>query len=646
MLAVGAVAIFLLAFVVYLPILPGSFLLDDTRLIGSDNPLVNRKIALRSIWFGTDFALATYGWSVELNVFGSGPAGYHVVNIVLHAISAILLWRLLAQLKIPGAWLAGALFAVHPVCVNSVARISELKNTLALPFLILSFIGYLRYESAALYPAPSASADQRDINKATVWYVVSLLAFILALMSRSTVAMLPVLLLFCALWQRGRITAKDIVHMLPFFALGLAVGSLAIWSQKYQALPSTHLTLAPTTFGQRLAGAGYCFWFYLGKALFPFNLSLQYPRWTLPSHAVVAFLPVVLACVVFIGCLFFRRSWGRHVLFALGCFAVMLFPALGFFDAQFLTVWQVSDHLQYIALPAIVALVASGVAALPNKMAFRCAAGVLLLGSSVLSFHRAGVFSTPETLYRDTVAKNPSASDSYNQLGIIMAKKGNFTEAINDFTLSAKGDTNNCDAWMDLGHTLALEGKFPEAEHAYLTALKIQPNAPQTHRMYANLLRQEGRNAQALYHMRLAAIQDPDAEMYTELASLEYASGNSRQAVEHLRRALALRPYPPNLAAMNNLAWILATSPDDSVRNGNDAIKYAQQACLLTRFKEPGMMGTLAAAYAEGGHFPEAITAAETAVKLATSAGNNQLAARNQQLLLLYRAGKPYRETR
>ena len=144
MLAVGILAIVLLAFVVYLPILPGSFLLDDTRLIGSDNPLLTGKIALHSIWFGTDFALATYGWSVERNVFGSGPAGYHVVNIVLHAISAILLWRLLAQLKIPGAWLAGALFVVHPVCVNSVARISELKNTLALPFLILSFIGYLR----------------------------------------------------------------------------------------------------------------------------------------------------------------------------------------------------------------------------------------------------------------------------------------------------------------------------------------------------------------------------------------------------------------------------------------------------------------------------------------------------------------------
>jgi len=208
----------------------------------------------------------------------------------------------------------------------------------------------------------------------------------------------------------------------------------------------------------------------------------------------------------------------------------------------------------------------------------------------------------------------------------------------------AYGNPLRCDDAVAWHAADALEGKFPEAEHAYLTALKIQPNAPQTHKMYASLLRRQGRNAQALYHLRLAAILNPDAETYTELASLEYATGISRQAVEHLRRALALKPYPPNLVALNNLAWILATSPDASVRNGNDAVKYAQQACLFTGFKQPGMLGTLAAAYAETGHFPEAITAAETAVKLATAAGNSQVAALNQRLLQLYRAGKPYRE--
>lgn len=638
----GILAIVLLAFAVYRPVLPGSFVVDDARLTGSENPLVNGHMALPSIWFGMDFALATFGWWVEHSAFGSDPAGYHVVNIALHAISAILLWRLLAQLKIPGAWLAGALFAVHPVGVNSVARISELKNTLSLPLALLSFIGYLRYEAAALYPASSTPGNPRDLNKATAWYVVSLVAFVLALMARSTIAMLPVLLLFSAAWQRRRITAKDIVHTLPFFVLALAIGSLAIWSQKYQALPTTRLTLAPTTFLQRLADAGYCFWFYLGKALFPFNLCFQYPRWTIDAHTVAAYLPDILAGILFILCLCFRRSWGRHVLFALGCFAVMLFPALGFFDAQFLTVWQVSDHLQYAALPAIVALVAAGVAALPNKMIFRCSAAALVLGSLFLGFQRAGAFRTEEALYRDTVAKNPLASDAYNQLGIMMAKKGNYSGAIDDFTLSTRGDTNNCDAWMDLGHTLVLQGKFVQAEQDYLTALRIRPTSPQAQKLYADLLKRQGRNTEALYHLRKAVIYEPDAETFMDLASLEYATGHSREAVKHFKRALASGPDPNDAMILNNLAWILATCPDNSIRNGSEAVRYGAQACQMTGFKLAGMVGSLAAAYAEAGRFPEAIATAQTAIQLATASGNRQLVTANQQLLLLYRAGKPY----
>jgi tetratricopeptide (TPR) repeat protein len=279
-------------------------------------------------------------------------------------------------------------------------------------------------------------------------------------------------------------------------------------------------------------------------------------------------------------------------------------------------------------------------------MWFQWLGGVLLLGSSILCFQRAEVFSTPENLYRDTVAKNPAASDSYNQLGIVMAKKGNYPEAIEDFTRSAKGDPGNCDPWMNLGHTLTLQGKFPEAEQDYLIALKIQPNAPQTHKMYASLLKSQGRNIEALYHLRKAADFKPDVDTYTEMASLEYATGNSRQAVEYLRRALALKPFPPNVVIMNNLAWMLATCPDASVRNGDQAVKYASQACLLTGYRQAGLVGTLAAANAEAGHFPEAISTAETAIKLATATGNTRIAAMNQQLLLLYRAGRPYHETR
>lgn len=641
----GVLAIVLLAFAVYRPILPGSFLMDDERLIGSDNPLVNGSLTPRTLWFQTDFTLATFGWWLEHLAFGKDPAGYHVVNIALHAISALLLWRLLAQLKIPGAWLAGALFAVHPVCVNSVARIAELKNTLSMPFCLLSFIGYLRYERATLYPVDPASGNpQSPSSKATVWYVLSLAAFVLAMLAKTTIVMLPVVILLCAAWQRGRIAWKDILHTLPFFVLSLGFGLMSIWFQKNQALPTSELPLPPASFLQRLAGAGYDFWFYFGKALLPFNLSIQYPRWNIDAGTAGAYLPDLLVCAIFVLCMQFRRSWGRHVLFGLGSFAAMLFPALGFFDAQFLTMWQVSDHLQYTALAAIVALVAAALTMLPNKITFGCAAAALLLGSSILSFQRAEIFSTQEGLMKATVAQNPAAWDARNDLGVSFAEKKDYSEAMHEFALSLAYAPDNVQARMNVAYALVLQKKYTQAETEYGKVLKINPHEPLANKMYARLLELQGKNAEAVYHLQIAALFKPDVDTYMELASLEYATGNPRQAVTQLRQALTLKASPDRAKVLNNLAWILATCPDGSVRNGAEAVRYAEQACNLTEFKRSAMVGTLAAAYAEAGRFPEAIATAEKAIHLATEAGNMQFAAANQQLLFLYRAGKPYHE--
>ena len=638
--ALGVLAIVLITFAVYQAILPGNFLMDDSRLTGYDNPIITGKLKPYNIWFRFDFTLAMFGWWAEHALFGSDPTGYHVVNIVLHAASSLLLWRLLKLLNIPGAWLAGALFAVHPVCVNSVARISELKNTLSLPFLILSFIGYLRYEAVALYPAEPGN-PQRSSGKAAVWLTVSLVAFVVSLLAKTTAVMLPVVMLLCALWQRGRITKKDIIHTLPFFALSLAFGLMSVWYQKHQALQLAGQTLPPVSFPQRLAGAGYIFWFYLGKALFPVNLCLQYPGWKIDPAKAAAYLPGLLVCGVFIVSLIFWRSWGRHVLFGVGSFAVILFPALGFFNAQFLTTWQVSDHLQYAALPAVISLVASGLAALP-KTAFTGAAAALLVGSSILCATRAEAFKTQENLMVDTIAKNPQASGAHNDLGIILAVRGNYSKATQEFKTAVQCDPNNADARVDLGHALMLEENPAEAESNFLAALKIEPYNPQAHKTYADLLRKEGRNAEALYHMKTGLLFKPDFETYMGAASLEYQIGHSREAVAYFQRALALKRDP---GALNDLAWILSTCPDSSVRDGNKAVGYAEEACRLTGNNEPGMVGTLAAAYAEAGRFSEAITTAETAENLATDAGDTQLASMSRNMLLLYRAGKPYRET-
>jgi tetratricopeptide (TPR) repeat protein len=414
-LAVGAVILVLAVFAVYWPALRGPFLWDDF-LVVHRNPLVTGELAPGAIWFRMDFPLTYVAFWLEWLAWGNHPAGYHVVNVLLHATGALLLWRVLAQLKVPAPWLAAMIFAVHPVCVASVAWISELKNTLSLPFFMLSLLWYIQFDSP---PRPSSLAPRPSLR-----YFLSLLAFVLALLSKTSTVMLPFVLLACAWWQRGRVTWRDWWRTSPFFALALAFGLMSIWFQTHGAI--TGATVQSENFWGRLAGAGMALWFYLGKALLPLNLSMIYPRWKIDAAASVSYLPLLLWCAALAVCWGLSRvysggtrnkqpqrrgerrepsegkgaetthlsvvdsqltesgmslrssrlcglighsptpTWcliqnlGRHLLFGLGCFTVTLFPVLGFFDMYFLMLSRVSDHFEYLPLTALVALAAGG----------------------------------------------------------------------------------------------------------------------------------------------------------------------------------------------------------------------------------------------------------------------------------------------
>jgi Flp pilus assembly protein TadD len=591
---------------------------------------------------------AQEGFSQPVVVAG-GTLGWIEANLPVtrgqsKVISGVLLWRLLARLKVPGAWLAAAVFAIHPVCVNSVARVAELKNTLSLPFYLFSFIGYLRYETLALYPEDGIQPEnQRLRNWATLWYFVSFVAYVFALLAKTTAVMLPVVLLFCAAWQRRRITRRDILHTGPYFILALAFGLMTVWFQKHQALVTAGQALQPASFAERLAGAGQDFWFYVGKALFPVNLSVVYYRWRIDAGALSSYLPDVLVCAVFLLCWRFRRTWGRHALFGVGCYAVTLLPVLGFFDAQFLTMWRVSDHLQYKPMIAIVALATGAFAALlRNKAVFRCAAIGLLLTLAVLTFTRAQIFATEEGLLQDTLVKNPEAWAAHNDLGVILAKRGNLADAISHFSTSLQFNPDNVDAHLNLAHALALQGKFEEAQSHLLAALKINPDDPELHKEFARILEAQGENQEALQQLQTALVFSPEIETREELASLLYRTGDSRESATQFRQVLLLKP--DQLDALNNLAWLLATCPDGAVRNGVEAVQHAEHACHLTSFKQARATGILAAAYAETGRFQEAIAMGELSVRLSSAAGDSQYAAANRQLLMFYRAGKPWHE--
>jgi protein O-mannosyl-transferase len=636
---VGALVIFVLVLAAYRPILPGSFLMDDWRMVSEDNPLVNREFGPFSIWFQKEWALSWFVFWAQWLAWGPHPGWYHAVNILLHASSAVILWRLLAGLKIPGAWVAAALFAVHPVCVNSVARIAEMKNTLSLPFFLLSFWLYLPH----LVPAPNLNhhPDPGRPNLAAWRYGLSLVAFVLALLSKTSTIMLPLVLLACVAWQRGRITRDDWLRASPFFLLALAFGLMSSWFQKYQQLVG--LTLQPESFWQRLAMAGRVFWFYLGKALLPLNLNLVYPQWKAEATPA-AYLPDFLFCAAVLICWKFRRDWGRHALLGLGIFAITLFPVLGFFDSQFLTRWRVSDHLQYLPLIAPVTLVAATIACLLPTVAFRCLAGALILALSVLTMQRARVFASEESLFRDTLAKNPAAWGIQSDLGALLAARQNYAEAVEHFTASLQSNPDNPEAQSNLGQALALQSKFEEAEPHFLAALRSKPNDPEIHKRFATALLRQGRIQPALAHLRVALALSPKPEirMRLDYASLLHQAGDTKESAVQLRRALMLQP--DSVEALNNLAWLLATAADDQLRDGTEAVRLAERASRLPPTKEICVPGTLAAAYAEAGRFPEAVATAERAVKQETDAGETRFAALNQQLLKYYRAGKPFHE--
>src|SRR5439155_12306958 len=303
------------------------------------------------------FPLSLTAHYLEWLAWGKHPAGYHAVNILLQVVGTVLLWRVLLRLKIPGAWLAALIFAVHPVCAGSVAWISELKNTLSLVFYLLSILWYLRFDEEEIAssprpspPAPKAFGVQEDRERlsetrsnARRWsYWLSLLAFVLALLSKTSTVMLPMALLLCARWRRGQIRARDVLRTSPYFLVSLSFGLMTIWFQAHQTMTTAPVETEP--FFARLLSATKAIWFYLGKDLLPINLGMIYPRWTVDPTAPTSYLPLLALVLVFILLWRFRRGWGRPVLFGIAYFTITLFPALGFFNMYYLTLSRVSDH--------------------------------------------------------------------------------------------------------------------------------------------------------------------------------------------------------------------------------------------------------------------------------------------------------------
>lgn len=608
---------FLLVPVVYVPAMRGGFVWDDNDYV-TENRTLRSLDGLGRIWSDIRatpqyYPLVFTSFWLEYRLWDSRPAGYHVVNILFHATSAVLLWFVLRRLAVPGAWFAAAVFAVHPVHVESVAWITERKNVLSGVFYLAALLAYLRFVRLDSDPA---LAPRRRRS-----YAIALLLFACALLSKTVTASLPAALLLVLWWKRGRITRRDLFPLVPFFALGAVMGLLTAWVERHHVgAEGAEWALSAA---DRCLIAGRALWFYAAKLIWPARLTFIYPRWSIDSGVWWQYLYPITAVAV-IGLLWgFRRRIGRGPLVAVLFFAVTLAPALGFFDVYPMRYSFVADHFQYHASLGPIAL-AAAVITLRLKAAEskggqagavtrrpRSSAVVFLIpatclaGLSVCTWRQAGIYRDLETLWTDTLAKNPSAWMAHYNLALIRDAQGRRDAAVAHYTEALRYQPAFAKAHYSLANALVGEGKLDEAVAPYTDALRAEPAWPEAHNNLALALAAQGRFEEAVAHYLEALRCKPAyAEAHNNLANVFAGQGRVDEAVRHYTEALR---FEPGFAeAHNNLANVLAARGDldGAIRHYAEALRirpdYAEAHYNLgLAFHRQGRLDDAAAHYAE-----------------------------------------------
>ncbi|HEY2882611.1 MAG TPA: tetratricopeptide repeat protein [Pirellulales bacterium] len=480
---------------VYLPSIRGGYLLDDEGLL-KEAPWVTSNNGLSHIWFSTevpDYWPLTYSmfWA-EWHCWGDHPLGYHVVNLVLHILAALLVWLILHKLKIPGAFLAGLLFAVHPVNVESVAWIAQRKNTLAMVWFLLSIWAFLKSDELKI--------DQSQRSLFDRWFWFSLLSFILALLSKGSVAILPGILLGLVWWQRKEIVRRDFVRLAPFVVVAVIFVGINIWFQKH----SNTIEIRHADIVERTLGAAGTIWFYLYKALWPTDLAFIYPQWHIEKSGFIWWL--ALAAAVAVTVLLWRQRnnrWGKALLFAWGFFCVALLPVMGFTDVGFMRFSLVADHYQHIAIIAVVALVAAGWGLLYNKATgvlrdlTLVAAGAIVAALAVLAREQSFLYTDAVTSYRAAIEKNPGLWMLHGNLGDALFDAGDIKAAVPELREALRLNPESDDAYFYLAEAMVHDGDYAKAIEYYKKALAIEPDNMKANSHLANLYYQRGQFAEA-----------------------------------------------------------------------------------------------------------------------------------------------------
>jgi tetratricopeptide (TPR) repeat protein len=631
-----ALVIVAATFIAYWPSLAGGFIWDDQGLI-AQNRLIHAADGWYRLWITTDqidYWPITYDmfW-LEWRLWGANTLGYHLVNVSLHICCALLIWKILTRLRIPGGALAAIVFALHPVNVASVAWISERKNIVALLFFLLAILCYLRFVDV---PA----------NK-WKFYLVSLFAFALGMLSKGSIAILPIVLLLI-LWRRRPIKPRDLIDMVPFFIVSAALVLVNIWFQTH----GNGQKIRDVTLLQRLLGAGAVVWFYLYKALLPLRLDFVYPQWNISPRDPRWWMPL-LACLIVTCILLWQRRRRPGALLAWLFFCVALIPVMGFVDVYFMRFSLVADYYQYIAIIAPIALICAAITQRPPNSAGKIAIAIIVIFLGFLTWRQSGMYVDAKTLYAKTLQSNPDCSMADLNLGVILHQEHDNDRAYAHFAHALQLNPNDPLAHTDLGNLLGDTGKLDQAVQEYQRALQIEPNNPKTMENLGIALAKLGRTSDAIavlqnalklqpdeptlhYSMAYALAQsnhlddaiaqyeqalplDPEnAQAEDRLGYLLEQAGRGNKAMGHYLKATQIEPtYAP---AHNHLGSLLAASG-----NAGEALREFSQAVRLQPDLYDAWMN-LAALYAQNNRLQDAIAAAEQALAAANAANDRSAA--------------------
>ena len=505
----GAALIVVATLAAYAPVYRAGFIWNDSDYVTA--PALQSWSGLARIWFQVGateqyYPLLHSAFWVEHCFWGDAPLGYHLLNVALHATSAALLLALLRRLAVPGAWLAALVFALHPVCVESVAWISEEKNTLSTVFYLVAALCYLRFE------------DERRPGR----YALAALFFVLAVLSKTVTASLPAALLVVAWWRRGTLSwRRDAAPLLPWFAFGAAAGLFSGWVERHY-IGAEGAAFALTGL-ERLLLASRATWFYAAKLVWPADLIFFYPRWTITSASAAAYgyLLAVLAAFAVLAAV--RGRWRAPLAGAL-FFVGTLFPTLGFFNVYAFIFSYVADHWQYLASLGLIVPICAGLARAGEGLARpirQGGAAALLLVLAALTWRQAGMYSDMVTFYRTTIEKNPGAFQAHSNLGAYLA-----------------------------------QNKLPGAVEEYEAALRVNPDYVPAHYNLGVALLDAGRPADAAAHLEKALGTNHRDEVHQYLG--EAYADLHRDAEAAVQYRIATRLEPDNRAAWLGLGNALA----------------------------------------------------------------------------------------